>query len=103
MDDAAVVDAGVPIDDLVHEGDGLRFTDAVPAGDHLREVPAVAELGDYVGVVFCVVDVVHFYYVFGVLQNLQHFDLRGQQILMHLSLYHLHVDHLYRHHLLCIQ
>lgn len=68
MDDGPGMDVVVSVDDLVHERDGLGLRDGATAGDHLSEVPAIAEFGDDVGVVFGVIDVVNFYDVIAVFE-----------------------------------
>lgn len=94
MDDALVGYMIVSADDLVHEVDGLALGQVFFITDGLGEVPSIAQLGDDVGVVLCGVDVVDFDDVLGALQGFQHLNLRGEQVFMHLSFDHLHVDDL---------
>lgn len=93
VDDSFVVDVGVAIEDLVHELHCLILRQSLSGRDEFGEVSSLAQLGDDVGIVFSVVDVVYFYYVFAILQHFKHLDLRGEQILMNLPLDQLHIDY----------
>jgi len=69
VDDAAGVDVIVACEDLVHEYDGFSFRDTFPIGDEFGEISSLAQLSDYVGIVFGAVDVIDFYYVLAILQT----------------------------------
>lgn len=102
MYDSVVVDVRVAIDDLIHECHGLILRDNSLIGDELGEISAITEFSDDIGVVLGIVDVVNFYDIFAIFQNLEHLYLRGEKILMHLSLDHLHIDDFNSHSLIYI-
>ena len=78
MNDRAGVDLVVTVDDLVHEGDGLGLGEGPFVGDGFGEVSSVAELGDDVGVVAGVVNVIDFYDVVTVFEVFEDIDFGGE-------------------------
>lgn len=92
MDDAARVDVVVACEDLVHEGDGFSFRDTFASRDEFGQISSLAELSDYVGVVFGVVDVIDFYDVLAVLQSFEDFYFGSEEVLVDFAFDHFHVD-----------
>lgn len=92
MNDRAGVDLVVTVDDLVHEGDGLGLGEGPFVGDGFGEVSSVAELGDDVGVVAGVVNVIDFYDVVTVFEVFEDIDFGGEQVLVDLAFDHAHID-----------
>ena len=87
-------DFRVAVDDLLDDGDGLGLGHSPFAGDHFGEVAALAEFGNYVGVILRRIDIEDLDDVFGVFESFQDLDFGGEQVFMDLALEHLHVDHL---------
>lgn len=78
MDDSSLVNVVVAIEYLIHQSDGFCLWDTLPIGYKFSQISSLAELGDDVSVVFCVIDVKNFYDVLTILQTFQHFYLRSE-------------------------
>ena len=97
MDYAATINTGISIENLIHENDGLWLRNLSFVGDGLGEIASITKFRDDVCVILGIVDIVDFDDVLTILQNFENLDLRSQQVLMDLTLDHLHIDHLYGH------
>ena len=67
MNDSSGMHLVVTVDDLIHQRNGLSLRDRPLTADCFSEIPSFAQLGDDVGVVSCVVDVVNFDNVIAIL------------------------------------
>jgi hypothetical protein len=76
MDDASSLHVVIAIDHLIHQRNGLTLRQAASTGDELGQIPTITELGDDVGIIFGVIDVVNLEYVVAILQRFQDFYFR---------------------------
>lgn len=103
MDDSSSLHVVVAIDDLVHQRNGLAFRQAPSTGDELGQITTITELGDDVGIIFGVIDVIDLKDVVAVLQRFQNIYLRVEEISMHVIVDFLHVYDFNGHDLILIK
>jgi|JI9StandDraft_2_1071091.scaffolds.fasta_scaffold1274991_1 hypothetical protein len=72
MNDASILHKVVSIDDLVHNVNCIFLRQTLSAGDIFRKVSAITELGDDIGVVLSVIDVINFKNIFAVFKIFEH-------------------------------